>query len=186
MLNERELFELYNKDVYRTCYYMLHHAQDAEDVCHDVFVTVFRQDWQKVEYKKTWLMKITVNHCLNFLKREQKSKLREKRQFLLTPQRTADPVDIQIEHVEESALWAQWIQELPEKMRSAILLRYMNDLSLAEIAEILEIPTGTVKSRIYKAIRMLRKKWDQAGKSYQKGEVYSEPYGKKVVSSSEK
>ena len=71
-------------------------------------------------------------------------------------------------------------------MRSAILLRYMNDLSLAEIAEILEIPTGTVKSRIYKAIRMLRKKWDQAGKSYQKGEVYSEPYGKRVVSSSEK
>ena len=71
-------------------------------------------------------------------------------------------------------------------MRSAILLRYMNDLSLAEIAEILEIPTGTVKSRIYKAIRMLRKKWDQAGKSYQKREVYSEPYGKKVVSSSEK
>lgn len=185
-MSEKELFEMYSKDVYRTCYYMLHHAQDAEDVCHDVFITVFRQDWQNVEYKKTWLMKITVNHCLNYLKRERTFKQREKKQFLLTPQQTVDPVDTRIEQVEESALWEQWVQELPEKMRSAILLRYMNELSLAEISEILGVPLGTVKSRIYKGVRMLRKKWDQAGKQQQKGEVYNEKYRKSVVSSSEK
>lgn len=185
-MNEKELFEIYNKDVYRTCYYMLHHAQDTEDVCHDVFITVFRQDWQKVEYMKTWLMRITVNHCLNFLKRERTAKQREKRQFILTPQRTADPVDTLIEHVEESEVWAQWVHELPEKIRSTILLRYMNELSLSETAEILEVPLGTVKSRVYKGIRLLRKKWDQARKQHQKGEMYSEAYGKSVVSSSEK
>lgn len=105
---------------------------------------------------------------------------------MLTPQEMVDPVDTRIEQVEESALWEQWVQELPEKMRSAILLRYMNELSLAEISEILGVPLGTVKSRIYKGVRMLRKKWDQAGKQRQKGEVYNEKYRKSVVSSSEK
>ncbi|SDW85987.1 Sigma-70 region 2 [Paenibacillus sp. PDC88] len=42
-MTERELFDSYHKDVYRTCYYMLRHAQDAEDACHDIFITVFRQ-----------------------------------------------------------------------------------------------------------------------------------------------
>jgi len=185
-LTEKELFEIYNKDVYRTCYYMLHHAQNAEDVCHDVFITVFRQDWRKVEYMKTWLMKITVNHCLNFMKREHASKQREKRLFMLTPQRTVDPVDQVAQHAEESELWEQWVQELPEKIRSAILLRYMNEFSLSETAETLEVPLGTVKSRIYKGIRLLRKKWEKASKPHQKGEVYSETYGRKIVSSSEK
>lgn len=185
-MSEKELFEMYNKDVYRTCYYMLHHAQDAEDVCHDVFITVFRQDWQKVEYMKTWLMKITVNHCLNFMKRERASKQREKKQFMLTPQRTGDPVDKLVEHVEESELWEQWVHELPEKMRSAILLRYMNEFSLSETAETLEVPLGTVKSRIYKGIRLLRKKWEKVSKQHQKGDEHIETYGKKIVSSSEK
>ncbi|MBY0202646.1 RNA polymerase sigma factor [Paenibacillus polysaccharolyticus] len=185
-MTEKELFEMYNKDVYRTCYYMLHHAQNAEDVCHDVFITVFRQDWRKVDYMKTWLMKITVNHCLNFMKREHASKQREKRLFMLTPQRTVDPVDEVAQHAEESDLWEQWVQELPEKIRSAILLRYMNEFSLSETAETLEVPLGTVKSRIYKGIRLLRKKWEKASKQYQKGEVYSETYRKKIVSSSEK
>lgn len=185
-MNEKELFELYSRDVYRTCYYMLHHAQDAEDVCHDVFVTVFRQDWRKVEYMKTWLMKITVNHCLNFLKRERTSKQREKKQFMLTPQRTAESVDTIVEHVEEIERWQQWVQELPEKIRAAMLLRYMNELSLAEIAEILDIPVGTVKSRIYKGLRLLRKRWEKTSKHHQKGEMYNEAYGKSVISSSEK
>ena len=185
-MSDKELFEMYNKDVYRTCYYMLHHAQDAEDVCHDVFITVFRQDWRKVEYMKTWLMRITVNHCLNFLKKKRSAKEREKKQFMLTAQTAAHSADQAMEQLEESEAWKQWIHELPEKIRSAILLRYVNELSLSEAAEILEVPIGTVKSRVYKGLRLLRKKWEKARKLHQKGEVYGEKYRKSIVSSSEK
>ncbi|GJM73960.1 hypothetical protein HMSSN036_61760 [Paenibacillus macerans] len=72
-MTERELFDCYNKDVYRTCYYMLRNAQDAEDVCHDVFVTVFRQDWQRIEHVRAWIMRITMNHCLNLLRKTGRS-----------------------------------------------------------------------------------------------------------------
>ena len=104
---------------------------------------------------------------------------------MLTPQRTVDPVDEVAQHAEDSDLWEQWVQELPEKIRSAILLRYMNEFSLSEIADVLEVPVGTVKSRIYKGIRLLRKKWEKTSKQHQKGKC-TVKHTEKVVSSSEK
>lgn len=50
---------------------MLRNAQDAEDICHDVFVTVFRQDWRSVEHTRAWILRIAMNQCLNLLKRKQ-------------------------------------------------------------------------------------------------------------------
>ncbi|MDQ0493641.1 RNA polymerase sigma factor [Paenibacillus brasilensis] len=54
-MTEHELFHNYNKKIYRTCLYMLKNSQDAEDVCHDVFVTVFRQDWSSVTHLRAWI-----------------------------------------------------------------------------------------------------------------------------------
>ena len=88
-MTERELFDSYNKDVYRTCYYMLRNAQDAEDLCHDVFVTVFRQDWRSVEHTRAWIMRIAMNHCLNLLRRNQTQRDKQSQVERLHEQTTA-------------------------------------------------------------------------------------------------
>lgn len=171
-MTERELFDAYNKDVYRTCYYMLRNTQDAEDLCHDVFVTVFRQDLRDVEHTRAWILRIAMNQCLNMLKRKQ-AQLKKQSQILLLHEQTTESVKsvdtIVLEKVAEEE-WEGLFKQLPEKLMAVVTLRYIGELSLAEIAEALGIPVGTVKSRLHKALKIMRKKLEQNQNLSLKGE----------------
>lgn len=158
-MTERELFDAYNKDVYRTCYYMLRNAQDAEDLCHDVFVTVFRQDWRNVGHIRAWIMRITMNHCLNLLRRNQTQREKQSQVEWLHEQTAAavKSVDTVVLERAAAAEWEHLLRQLPDKLMSVITLRYIGELSISEIAETLNIPVGTVKSRIHKALKIMRK-----------------------------
>ncbi|WP_046212504.1 RNA polymerase sigma factor [Paenibacillus wulumuqiensis] len=155
-MTNKELFETYNRDVYRTCYYLVHHASDAEDLCQDVFITIFRSDWQQIQQLRAWIIQVAVNRCLNHLRRKQslRNKLLSYPHFWarLAP----DTPDMLAVRRESSAEWAVHFSRLPIKIRTVISLRYVHDLSLNEIAGILEIPVGTVKSRQHKGLRLLR------------------------------
>ncbi|UUZ83709.1 sigma-70 family RNA polymerase sigma factor [Paenibacillus sp. P26] len=107
-MTEKELFETYNKDVYRTCYFMLQHAADAEDVCQEVFMTVFRHDWRQVEHLKTWLMRVTVNHCLNQLRKDKRLKSKQER-LQLEPATWTEKAAETIAEERESALEARYL-----------------------------------------------------------------------------
>jgi RNA polymerase sigma factor (sigma-70 family) len=155
-LSEKELFECYKKDVYKTCLFMLHHAADAEDVCQEVFMTVFRYDWRRVEHLKTWLMRVTVNHCLNHLKKSKRSKSKEQRLQLQPVQLTEKAAEIIAEERETATECLQLLRQLPGKIRAVVSLRFLNQYSLNEIAEILGIPVGTVKSRLNKGLKLMK------------------------------
>lgn len=171
-MTEHELFHTYNKDVYRTCLYMLKNSQDAEDVCHDVFVTVFRQDWSSVTNLKAWIMRITMNHCLNVIR---KNKTKHEKQGQLQwlhdqASRAVSPVDsIVVNKLSYDELERQLLQ-LPEKLLSVVTLRYIGDLSIKEIAETLRIPQNTVRSRLYKALKLIRKKLERQEQYVMRGE----------------
>ncbi|WP_217592952.1 RNA polymerase sigma factor [Cohnella sp. GbtcB17] len=156
-MQERELFETYRKEVYRTCYFMLNHAADAEDVCQEVFISVFRHDWRRVEFLRTWIIRVTVNCCLNHMKQSERRKRKENRLQLLSlsmVEKAAETVAVE----QESAQDAQWLlQRLPSKLRAAATLRYINECSLTEISDILDVPVGTVKSRLNKCLKLMRK-----------------------------
>ncbi|MEK3732479.1 MULTISPECIES: RNA polymerase sigma factor [unclassified Paenibacillus] len=175
-MTERELFDAYNKDVYRTCYYMLRNAQDAEDLCHDVFVTVFRQDWRNVGHIRAWIMRITMNHCLNLLRRNQTQREKQSQVEWLHEQTAAavKSVDTVVLERAAAAEWEHLLRQLPDKLMSVITLRYIGELSISEIAETLNIPVGTVKSRIHKALKIMRKKLERHNRYGVKGE---EQYG---------
>ncbi|RHW37476.1 RNA polymerase sigma factor [Lysinibacillus yapensis] len=171
-MTERELFDSFNKDVYRTCYYMLRNAQDAEDLCHDVFVTVFRQDWRNVEHLHAWIMRIVMNQCLNILKRN-KSKHEKQDQVRWLHKQTTDSVkslDAIVLEKETTEEWEELLKQLPEKLMTVVTLRYIGELSINEIADILKIPVGTVKSRNHKALKMMRKKLEHNQTFWLKGE----------------
>lgn len=151
---------------------MLRNAQDAEDLCHDVFVTVFRQDWRSVEHTRAWILRIAMNQCLNLLKRRQAQLKKVSQVQLLQEQTTATVKSVDTIVLEKAAEeeWDALLRQLPEKLMAVVTLRYIGELSLVEIAETLKIPVGTVKSRLHKALKIMRKKLEQNQNLWLKGE----------------
>lgn len=80
------------------------------------------------------------------------------------------PVDAVVLEKEASAEWEKLLKQLPDKLLAVVTLRYIGELSMAEIAETLRIPQGTVKSRLHKALKMMRKKLEQNHPIWLKGE----------------
>ncbi len=152
------IFEQYKNLVYRTAYLMLDNACDAEEALQEVFIQVFKSlqayDPSKGAFT-TWLHRITINYCLGVRRRQR------------SPEQALDG---------ESSGWVdeaagqrlagladrdavrQAIGELSEKQRAVIILRYYWEIPYAEIAQILDVPLGTVKSRVDLALRTLREK----------------------------
>lgn len=150
------LFHKYKNLVYKTAYLMLGNADDAEDALQEVFVQVHRSLSTFQPSKgafTTWLYRVTVNHCLNW---------RRKRRLTLLPLDKIPPLISHIPSPEdridgEAEAIQQAVGRLSEKLRAVVILRYYWELPYNEIAQILDIPLGTVKSRLNQALRTLRK-----------------------------
>ncbi len=147
------LFEQYKNLVYKTAFLMLDNAAEAEDALQEVFVLVHR-DLRSFDPHKgafsTWLYRVTVNHCLNHCR---------KRSFFYLPLEQTPPplVDPPGASLAEEEAIRQAVRELSEKQRAVVILRYYWELPYAEISRILDIPLGTVKSRLDLALRTLRR-----------------------------
>ncbi|WP_254362058.1 RNA polymerase sigma factor [Paenibacillus sp. MZ04-78.2] len=156
-LTDRDLFDTYRRDVYYLCHYMLHNAADAEDICQEVFLKAFQTDRQGVERIKPWLLRIAVNRCKSHLDRRKRGVLKELKHFLLERRRDTEAADEALERKETELETERWLRALPIKNRTVMTLRYIHELSLQEIAETLNIPPGTVKSRLNRGLRQMRK-----------------------------
>ena len=160
-----ELFHKYKNLVYKTAYLMLGSTEDAEDALQEIFVRVYRSLSTFQPSKgafTTWLYRITVNHCLN--------RRRKRRLFTLPLDRVSPTSSTEHTSSPESPLAEeetiqQALAQLSEKLRAVVILRYYHELSYAEIAQILDIPVGTVKSRLNSALRVLRKELETAAET---------------------
>jgi len=133
---------------------------DAQETTQDALLAALRSlDSYRGEAKlSTWLFSITVNLCRNCLRsRQRRSRVRRIFQALTTPidESPARPEDVIIQKQANSSLFGI-VQSLNEKHRIPIILRYYHDCSIAEIAQILDIPEGTVHSRLNTARKRLR------------------------------
>jgi len=148
------LFNQYKNLVYKTAYLMLDSTQEAEDALQEVFVQVHhnlkRYDATKGAFT-TWLHKITVNYCLNRRRRQRVW------QWLGVESTAKMEVASPEERLADEAV-RQGLRQLSDKLRSIVVLRYYHDLSYTEIADILNIPLGTVKSRLNQALHDLRRR----------------------------
>jgi RNA polymerase sigma-70 factor (ECF subfamily) len=151
------LFHAYKNLVYRTAYLMLDDAGEAEDVLQEVFYQVHRSlaafDPAKGAFT-TWLHRITVNQCLNRRRRPRLPVLSLERLFHLP---WAGHVASLEDRLADEEVVGQALRQLSDKLRAAVVLRYYRELSYDEIAQILEIPVGTVKSRLDAALKVLRR-----------------------------
>jgi len=146
-----EIFHDYKNLVYKTAFLMLGNNEDAEDILQSVFLLVYNSlssyDSSKGAFT-TWLHRITINQCLN---------IRRRRRFNLVSM-TSWVENILVspssheKQIEEEQFIEHALSNLSEKLRAIVILRYYWEMSYAEIASSLEIPLGTVKSRLSQAL----------------------------------
>jgi RNA polymerase sigma factor (sigma-70 family) len=148
------LFERYKNLVYRTAYLALGDTHSAEDALQEVFVLVHRSlrgfDPHRAAFS-TWLYRITINYCLNH---------RRRRSLLSAPlDELATTGEFPGAQAGDEDVW-QAVHSLTAKQRAVVILRYSWELSYADMAQVLEIPLGTVKSRLDLALKTLRRVLD--------------------------
>ncbi|MBU8908806.1 RNA polymerase sigma factor SigW [Desertibacillus haloalkaliphilus] len=162
-----ELVELYKDKVYQLSYRMLGNAHEAEDISQEAFLRAFSNlDSYDTKRKfSTWLFRIATNLAIDRLRKKKpdyhlEDKVTGTEGLTLLSQIAVDQA-LPEEEVLTHEL-QEWIQKeiacLPIKYRSAIILKYIEDLSLKEISEILDLPVATVKTRVHRGREALRKR----------------------------
>ena len=167
-----ELVEAYQDKVYNLALRMCGNADDAFDLAQDAFFRAWRglSGFQFESAFSTWLFRLTSNVCLDWLR----AKKRRPTVSLTTLDDEGEEVQMEIRDpgkspeelllaAEDRAAVAKAMNELPVEFREILTLRAIDDLSYTEIAEILHLREGTVKSRLSRARLALRNKLLQNG-----------------------
>ena len=157
----------YQTQIYNLCFRTVGNQDDAADMTQEAFLKAWRylSSFQFESAFSTWLYRLATNCCLDLLR----SKKRRPTISLVSEdedgeEQSFDPVDPapQPEEAlirkEEQAQLQEALASLEDTQRQIITLRVVNDLSYTEIAEILDLKEGTVKSRLSRARENLRKK----------------------------
>lgn len=156
------LYDLYSQKVFRTCLRILGDQGEAEDATQEMFVRVFEQihRFRGRSQFSTWLYRLTVNQSLNRLRAKQRHRRRIGPLSLLTdPAGKEDLPDRALIRQERSDQVQRLLDELSAEHRAIIVLREMEDLSYQQISDILEVPVGTVMSRLHRARQRLKSLW---------------------------
>lgn len=152
-MKKTDLFENFineNLDnVYRFAYSYTKNKEDAEDILHESVVKAIRSlnSLKNADNIKPWFYKIVANTALNSIKAKSKIVYLE----------YEDMEPLQKSEDDYSKLnFMELIEKLEPKYKSIIILRYFENMTIAQVAEVLNINENTVKTRLYKAIKALR------------------------------
>lgn len=147
-----KIVDEYKDEVFNLCYRIIGDYDDADDVAQEVFIRVFKSiaKFRFDSSFSTWLYRIAVNCCNSTLKKrlKRKSESIENYQESLRDDYSSDTA--------YSDIVRQAIAKLDKKDRTIIILRDINGLSYDEIATIINITVGTVKSRLSRAREKLK------------------------------
>lgn len=143
------------RQIYATCYHMMGNREDAQDCAQETMLRAFRafESFRRDAQFSTWITKIAINVCVDAIRKRRDAlsldALREDSGFDV---RDSSPgVYARLEEKERKRLLKEGLESLPSEMRQMIVLRDIEGMSYEEIAQILEMPLGTVKSRMNRA-----------------------------------
>ena len=141
-----QVVERWGDMVYRLALARTASVPDAEDVFQEVFLRYFRHEerFHNDEYRKAWLIRCTVNRCKSLLASPWRRRI--------VPLETAEEVGVEDDYREVYSS----VLTLPRKYRAVIHLHYFEGLSVAEMAQTLDMPEGTIKSQLSRGRALLR------------------------------
>ncbi|WP_342429676.1 sigma-70 family RNA polymerase sigma factor [Neobacillus sp. FSL H8-0543] len=156
------LFQKYEQDIYRTAFIYVKNQSDALDVVQETAYRSFKsiKSLKDANYFKTWLLRIAINCSLDLL-RKQTNIVQMKPELDDIVSGTVD------EDVALEITMRDLIDGLKEYEKGVIILRFYEGLTIKEVSEALDIPLGTAKTILYRALNKLRKDLKGAG-SYER------------------
>jgi len=170
------IISAHEKGIYTICLRMLSQEQEAYDATQEVCIKIWRQlhNFKGESKLKTWIYRITTNQCLDKLRKTKnkreislfQTRVEDDSEWVMDKPSEKENTEEIVEHKELQEVLKQAIAELKEAYRMIIILRDINDYSYDEIAEILNISLGTVKSRISRARGALKKILEQNKEPY--------------------
>jgi RNA polymerase sigma-70 factor (ECF subfamily) len=149
------LLKSYSRKIYNLCYRFTGRAEEAEDVTQEVFIKVFQtlKSYHAAQGSfTTWLNRVARNHLVDHYRRARKDRVTSSLEDELpeAEQQSSPHMEPtgQVESRERREVLQTALDKLSPDLREAVILRDLHDLDYDEIAQVLSVPQGTVKSRI--------------------------------------
>lgn len=164
----RLLYERYRRPLSVVVYRILHDAEETEDAMQEIFIKVYRSlaGWSPKRAKlSTWLYRMATNHAIDrWRKRRRHPELQleeipriRSMQFSLC-RKPARPVERSMEHEEWAEQVRRCLEELPQPQKRFFILRHYDGLKLREIAAREGFKLGTVKTSLFRALKLMRRR----------------------------
>ena len=157
-----EIVQRYNRRIYNICYRFAGSGDDAQDLTQEVFIKMFRTlssyDVERGAFM-TWVTTITRNLLVDHFRKSKQDRMTESLDTTPSEHEDAMPLsekiedkapgaDTSVQSREARELIHSALQKLSPELREAVILRDLEDMDYKEIAQVLRVPEGTVKSRI--------------------------------------
>ena len=166
-----EIISLYEKKVFSTIYYMVKNENEIEDIAQEVFIKIYKNlnNFKEESSLYTWIYRITINVCIDEIKKRKKVVYLDEEienddgeMKMQVEDGAKTPSDI-VEEKDIQERLVACIKKLPEDQRIMIVLRDIKGFTYMEIAEMLKMNLGTVKSRINRSRAALKEILDEDG-----------------------
>lgn len=151
-----ELFQMYEEDVYRMAYVYLGNSEDALDVVQETAYRSYKsiKKVKEPQYFKTWLIKIAISCSIDQLRKRKK-------EVQMLAEYHDSVVAVEDNDISLTISLKDLIESLGLEEKHVIILRFYYDFTIREVAEIMNIPLGTGKTLLYRALKKLRKRVEE-------------------------
>ena len=163
----RSLVEREADIVFRICYRVLRHPQEAEDAAQETFLSAYRAlpTYRGEGSLRAWLARIATRHALRRRQgRGSSEPLEPLEGTVIDESREARPLQAALDGERRDELLSS-VAALPDPLREVVVLKYFAELTLVEIADSTHRPVGTVKTHLHRALERLRRQFPEGAAS---------------------
>jgi RNA polymerase sigma-70 factor (ECF subfamily) len=160
----------WERPIYALAYRVLGREVDARDVAQETFLRAFRalKGFKGQAKFSSWLYRITLNLCRDWIRRERRTPVVQPPEGidvieLAGETSPSESIEELVSRHELGRAVGKAMSQLPEEQRTAIILKEYHGLTFQEIADLLDCPLSTVKTRLYQGLSVLRKQLREAG-----------------------
>jgi RNA polymerase sigma-70 factor, ECF subfamily len=165
-----QLVMRWERPIYALAYRVIGREEEARDVAQETFLRAFRAlgGFKGQAKFSSWLYRITLNLCRDWIRRERRTPVSQPPEGvdiieLAGEAEPSESIEDLVSRRELGRAVAKAMALLPEEQRTAIILKEYHGLTFQEIADLLECPLSTVKTRLYQGLTVLRKQLSEAG-----------------------